>query len=52
MRIIRTGTINLRRTKTTKKNRRKWLISVGSNAPGGAASLSTVPSLFILFSHR
>jgi len=52
MRIIRTGTINPRRTNTTTKNRHKWFIGVGSFVPVGAANLSTVLSLFILFYHR
>jgi hypothetical protein len=41
MLIIRTGTINPS-TNTTKKNRHKCLIGVGSFAPVGATSLPTV----------
>jgi hypothetical protein len=46
MRIIRTGTISPRRSNTTKKMRHECLISVGSFAPIGVASLSRVLSPF------
>jgi hypothetical protein len=52
MRIILVGTINQKKTNTTKNKRHKRLISVSLFAQVGAANLATIHSLFIFFYHR